>query len=247
MSVTTFDYLLSRLRSSISRNDTLMGVCIPPSEMLAVTLSCVYGGYGSEWCTWAMVSSEDDDSAGEGEELGYSPFLILWGYQGSGLNRGNLCRIAVLLVYIFNAFILNIIMLWFFMFIFTWYLASGNTEVCAKIWKILKDECIPKPSKEYWLKISKEFTKRAHFPHCIGAVDGKHVRVFKFRGSGSMNLNYKNYFSIVLMAIAHADYRFVYVDIGAYGKDCDSSVFQQTVFFLNAGRREIRYSTTNTT
>lgn len=33
------------------------------------------------------------------------------------------------------------------------------------------------------------------------------------------------------MAIADADYRFIYVDIGAYGKDCDSSILQQTVFW----------------
>lgn len=43
------------------------------------------------------------------------------------------------------------------------------------------------------------------------------------------------------MAIADADYRFVYVDIGAYGKDCDSSVFQQTVFWkmLEEGKLDI--------
>lgn len=38
MSVATFDYLVARLRSSIRREDTLMRDCIPPTEMLAVTL-----------------------------------------------------------------------------------------------------------------------------------------------------------------------------------------------------------------
>lgn len=114
-------------------------------------------------------------------------------------------------------------------------------EVCVNIWQILKVECIPKPSRDNWVKISKEYAKRAHFPHCIGAVDGKHVRVFKFKGSGSMNLNYKHFFSITLMAIVDANYRFVYVDIGAYGKDCDSSIFQQTVFWqlLEEGKLDI--------
>jgi len=41
-----------------------------------------------------------------------------------------------------------------------------------------------------------------------------------------MNLNYKNYFSIVLMAIVDSD-----VDRGAYGKDCDSAVFKETAFW----------------
>lgn len=41
MSVSTFDYLVARLRSNISRRDTLMRDCIPPTEMLAVTLRYV--------------------------------------------------------------------------------------------------------------------------------------------------------------------------------------------------------------
>jgi len=45
-----------------------------------------------------------------------------------------------------------------------------------------------------------------------------------------MNLNYKCYFAIVLMEIADSDYKLTYIDIGAYGKDCDSSVFQETSF-----------------
>lgn len=52
-----------------------------------------------------------------------------------------------------------------------------------------------------------------HFPHCLGAVDGKHIRVKKFSNSGSMNLNYKNYFSIVLMAVVDSNYQFIYVDM----------------------------------
>lgn len=38
MTISTFDYLLARLRDNISREDTLMRDCIPPVEMLAVTL-----------------------------------------------------------------------------------------------------------------------------------------------------------------------------------------------------------------
>lgn len=104
-------------------------------------------------------------------------------------------------------------------------------DVCCCIWNILKDEYLPKPTAEKWKEIADGFTRNAQFPHCIGAVDGKHVRVQKLPGSGSMNLNYKHYFSIVLMAVADSDYRFVYVDIGAFGKDCDSSVFKETVFW----------------
>jgi len=33
------------------------------------------------------------------------------------------------------------------------------------------------------------------------------------------------------MEIADSDYKFTYVDTGAYGKDCGSSVFQETSSF----------------
>lgn len=103
--------------------------------------------------------------------------------------------------------------------------------VCCQLWNYFREEFIPTPSQESWLKISENFQIMSNFPHCIGAVDGKHIRVQKFRHSGSMNLNYKHYFSIVLMAVVDSDYKFIYVDIGAYGKDCDSSVFQESVFW----------------
>lgn len=72
-----------------------------------------------------------------------------------------------------------------------------------------------------WLKIAKEFNKRANFPNCLGAVDGKHIRIIKPERSGSLYMNYKHYFSIGLLAIADANYKFIYVDVGSYGKDSD--------------------------
>ena len=46
--------------------------------------------------------------------------------------------------------------------------------------------------------------------------------------SGSLFYNYKSYFSIVLLVVASADYRFVMVDIGAYGSSNDSGVLNNT-------------------
>jgi len=50
----------------------------------------------------------------------------------------------------------------------------------------LKDKCIPVPDKNTWIKIAEEFKTRANFPNCIGAVDGKHIRVIKPERSGSL-------------------------------------------------------------
>lgn len=62
-------------------------------------------------------------------------------------------------------------------------------------------------------------------------MDGKHIRMKKPKGSGSKHFCYKNFHSIVLLAIADADYRFLYIDVGSYGKDSDSTIFQNSSFF----------------
>lgn len=87
-------------------------------------------------------------------------------------------------------------------------------------------EYIPLPDKKKWESIAKEFETLANFPHCLGAVDGKHIRIIN--PLGFMYYNYIGYSSVVIMAVADANYRFVYVDIGSYGKDCDSSVFKRS-------------------
>lgn len=77
-----------------------------------------------------------------------------------------------------------------------------------------------------WLDIANKFKKKANFPNWLGAVDGKHIRIIHPPRSGSLFFNYKHFFSIVLMAVCDADYLFVYVDVGAYGKTSDSTIWR---------------------
>lgn len=73
--------------------------------------------------------------------------------------------------------------------------------VCHSIWEQLRRECIPLPTPESWKEIANKFQVRANYPHCLGAVDGKHIRMIN--PSGSMYFKYyKGYSSIVLMAAA---------------------------------------------
>lgn len=90
--------------------------------------------------------------------------------------------------------------------------------------------CLPNPTKEHWLKISEGFKNHANFPNCLGAIDGKHIRVIKPAHSGSLNRNYKQFFSIVLLAVCDAEYNFVAVNVGADGKEGDSTIFKDSKF-----------------
>ncbi|XP_037779216.1 protein ALP1-like [Penaeus monodon] len=139
------------------------------------------------------------------------------------------------------------------------YLASGHTftdlhytfrmgistisgivnSVCQTIWAVLQEKCIPKPSLQQLQGIAEGFEKKAYFPHCIGAVDGKQIRTSKSQGSGSVQSNYKDCFSVVLMAVADSDYRFTFVDVGAYGNACDSSIFKNTSFWKSIDENEL--------
>ncbi|XP_069586524.1 uncharacterized protein [Ranitomeya imitator] len=106
-------------------------------------------------------------------------------------------------------------------------------STCLQIWEKLHELVMPEPKQEDWLKIASAFKNTCDFPNCIGAVDGKHIGVRKLPNSGSQFCNYKQFFSVVLLAVADSNYRFVIEDFGAYGRTGDSRVFNFSIM----GRR----------
>lgn len=79
------------------------------------------------------------------------------------------------------------------------------------------------------MNVSRTFEKW-NFPHCIGAVDGKHVVMVAPPNSGSIFYNYKHTHSIVLMGICDGDLKFIYIDAGVNGRVSDGGVFQNCSF-----------------
>lgn len=85
-------------------------------------------------------------------------------------------------------------------------------------------------TEEQWLQVGKKFHRRWNFPRCVGAIDGKHVRIQCPPASGSQYYNYKGFFSLILFAIVDAEYDFIYVNIGASGRAGDAAIWNECSF-----------------
>ena len=104
--------------------------------------------------------------------------------------------------------------------------------VCTAIYNCLKDQYLKMPTtKEEWLEISEKTFQRWQFPNAFGAANGKHIQLTQPPKSVAQFRNYKGTFSIVLMALADYDYRFLYADVGCQGKISDGGVLRNTEFY----------------
>ena len=100
-------------------------------------------------------------------------------------------------------------------------------KVCDSIIDNFMYEYMSLPdSEDKWLSIANEYEERWQFPNCVGASNGKHIPLINLCNSGSTYFSYKNFFSIVLLALVDADYKFIYVGIGCQGLISDGGVFK---------------------
>lgn len=108
-------------------------------------------------------------------------------------------------------------------------------ETVVAIWEEMHSLHMSIPTKDMFYSISNDFNNIWNFPHVLGCIDGKHVRITCPKKSGSMFYNYKKYFSVVLQAVADANYKFIIVEVGGYGKQSDGGTFRASHLrqFLN--------------
>lgn len=81
---------------------------------------------------------------------------------------------------------------------------------------------------EEWLEKSKGFS----FPHCIGALDGKHVPIWAPSHTSPEDMNYQLSYSMVLLTLVDSDYNFMYADV-SQSQNTDAKVFNESDLWLN--------------
>ncbi|KAJ4924492.1 hypothetical protein JOQ06_003448 [Pogonophryne albipinna] len=97
--------------------------------------------------------------------------------------------------------------------------------VYAAIEKIMMERFLPRPTEDTWKEVAQCFWEKWNFPNCLGAIDGKHIVIQAPPLSGSQYFNYKKTFSIVLMALVDADYRFRVIQVGDFGRTSDGGTY----------------------
>ena len=93
------------------------------------------------------------------------------------------------------------------------------SETCQAIWYVLnKKGFIKAPtSKKEWLDIVIEFDDKWNFPHCLGAIDGKHIIQAPPRKASTF-FNYKKSFSIVLLTFCNTNCSHLLILVKLTGK-----------------------------
>ncbi|XP_050340974.1 uncharacterized protein LOC126767551 [Bactrocera neohumeralis] len=91
-------------------------------------------------------------------------------------------------------------------------------ETTQVLWDNMFTIHMPQPNEQCFQEIAKQYWKLWNFPNCIGAIDGKHIRIKCPGNTGSMYYNYKHFFSIVLQ-------------VGGYGKQSDGGTFSSSKIF----------------
>ena len=80
------------------------------------------------------------------------------------------------------------------------------------------------------IKYRKQVQYKMDFLNHISVLTDKHIVINMPCNSWSLYFNYQGTFLLLLIAIVDADYQFIFVDIGDYRSNVDSSIFKNSNF-----------------
>lgn len=115
-------------------------------------------------------------------------------------------------------------------------------ETCPAICIVLKKRLIKLPrTPEGWMEQINAYDHRWQYPACVGALDGKHVKIKEPCLAGLTYYNYKGFHSIVLMGLVKANYMFLYADVGAEGAMADGGVWRNCELRQDIDSGKVRF------
>lgn len=83
-------------------------------------------------------------------------------------------------------------------------------EYCAEV------VSCPTTPDEWWL-VTEKFVSCWNFPHICRALDDKHIFIRKARNSRTLYHIYKDFYSVVLMGLITAEFKFTWRNVGGNG------------------------------
>ena len=102
-------------------------------------------------------------------------------------------------------------------------------EVLRAIIDTYGDKVVAVPDNaDDWRSLSAKFVNRWNFHHACGAIEGKHIAIKASDRSGTVYHNYKGMFSIMLLGLVDAEYKFIWIDVGTNGSTSECVIFNSS-------------------
>lgn len=110
-----------------------------------------------------------------------------------------------------------------------------SEAIVEEMWDFTVSKHMPKTESDFREKML-DTEELWQFPCCWGAIDGCHIPLKCPCGgleAAKEYHNFKNFYSIVLMGLVDAKYRFIWASCGYPGNNHDSIIFQSTNLWQN--------------
>jgi hypothetical protein len=105
---------------------------------------------------------------------------------------------------------------------------NENVQILKNVLQSLN---MPQPTVEKFKKTAAKYHSIWNFPQCLGAIDGKHVRIICPAHAETKYFNCKSYYSILLPEEADATCEFTIIDVGGYDMQSDRDTFRSSRVF----------------